>query len=161
MTDLSGRLIHLSFSYPWSDVWHRINIRCSCPLNAVRLSCLIGFLLGLPYLINSTAYSAVTSLCTVCLYIAYGLPLLCKVFSRNAFPAGPFQLGRWSFAVNLVALLWICLIVVLFVLPPESPVTFVNMNYASVGFGLVLLVSSLVFLFSARHWFRGPQMNKS
>ena len=130
-------------------------------MNAVWLSCAIGFLLGLPYLINSTAYTAIISLCTICLYVAYGLPLLCKVLFRNAFPRGPFHLGRWSHVVNVVAILWICVIVVIFVLPPEYPVTLVNMNYASLGFGSVLLISSLVFLFSARHWFRGPQMNKS
>jgi len=119
----------------------------------------MGFLLGLPYLINSTAYSAVTSLCTICLYVAYGVPLFCKLFSPFKFPHGPFHLGRCSSYINVIALIWILLIVVLFVLPPEYPVTAINMNYASVGFGTVLLVSSFVYIFSARHWFKGPRTN--
>ncbi|UJR11093.1 hypothetical protein I4U23_015275 [Adineta vaga] len=146
---------------PWSHIWQKIHPQLSCPLNGVWLSCTIGFLLGLPYLINSTAYSAVTSLCTICLYVAYGLPILCKLFSPIAFPHGPFHLGRFSTYINIIALIWISLIVVLFVLPTEYPVTAINMNYASVGFGTVLIISSLVYIFSARHWFKGPRTNVS
>jgi hypothetical protein len=119
----------------------------------------MGFVLCLPYLINSTAYTAVTSLCTICLYVAYGLPLLCKLFSPIPLPRAPFRLGRCSRYIDVIALVWICLIVVLFILPSEYPVTPTNMNYASAAFGSVLLSSSLVYLFSARHWFEGPQTN--
>ncbi|CAF0929141.1 unnamed protein product [Adineta steineri] len=144
---------------PWSHVWQKIHPRLACPLNGVWLACLIGFLFGLPYLVNSTAYTAITSFCTICIYVAYGLPILCKLLSPIAFSHGPFHLGRCSSYLNVIALLWICLIVVLFVLPPEHPVTATNMNYSSVGFGTILLVSSFVYIFSARHWFKGPRTN--
>ena len=121
----------------------------------------MGFLLGLPYLINSTAYTAVTSLCTICLYVAYGLPLLCKLLSPIPFAHGPFHLGRWSRCINVIGVGWVIIIVVLFVLPPQYPVTPGNMNYASVGFGTVLLSSSLAYILSARHWFKGPRTNLS
>jgi amino acid transporter len=130
-------------------------------LNGIWLSCSVAFLLGLPYLINSTAYYAVTSLCIICLHVAYGLPLLCKLFSPNPFCHGPFHLGRCSSYINTIALIWISLIVILFVLPPEYPVTPINMNYASAGFGTVLIVTSLVYILSARHWFKGPRANIS
>ncbi len=142
-------------------MWHTIDSRISCPIYGVWLSCFVGFILGLPYLINTTAYSAVTSLCTICLYVAYGLPLLCRVFSPIKFSPGPFHLGRWSIYINIIGLIWIILIVVLFVLPPEYPVTAINMNYASLGFLTVLVVSSLVYIFSARYWFKGPRINVS
>ena len=140
-------------------MWLKIHPRLACPLNAVWLSCAIGFLLGLPYLINSTAYYAIASLCTICLYVAYGLPIFCKLISPISFPRGPFHLGRFSSYIDIIALLWIMVIVVLFVLPPEYPVTVTNMNYASVGLGTLLIVTSLTYIFSARHWFKGPHTN--
>jgi hypothetical protein len=33
---------------------------------------------------------------------------------------GPWNLGRWSIPVNVIALLWIAFITVLFVLPPNT-----------------------------------------
>jgi hypothetical protein len=56
---------------------------------------------------------------------------------------------------------WVIVIIVLFVLPTQYPVTPANMNYASVGFGTVLLGSSLAYVLSARHWFKGPRTNLS
>jgi amino acid transporter len=130
-------------------------------LNGIWLSCSVAFLLGLPYLINSTAYSAVISLCIISLHVAYGLLLLCKLFSPNQFFHGPFHLGRYSKYLNTIALIWISLIVILFVLPSEYPVTPINMNYASIAFGTVFIVTSLGYILSARHWFKGPRTNIS
>ncbi|CAF0739159.1 unnamed protein product [Rotaria sordida] len=122
---------------PGSCWWHIIHPRLSCPLNAVWLSCFIAFLLALPYLGNTTTFVVITSLSTVCLYISYILPIVCKLLYPNAFLRGPFHLGIFSKFINIIALLWVCLIIVLFVLPPIYPITAVTMNYASVGVGIV------------------------
>lgn len=90
---------------------------------------------------------------------AYGLPLLCRLLSSVPFSRGPFHLGRYSIYINIIGLLWVTITIVLFVLPPEFPVTAKNMNYTSLVFGMVLLVISLVYIFSARHWFKGPLTN--
>ena len=148
-----------SFSQPGSRWWHVIHPRLSCPLNAVWLSCFIAFILALPYLGNTTAYVAITSLSTICLYISYALPILCKLLYPGTFFRGPFHLGKFSILIDIVALLWVCLIVVLFVLPPIYPVTAVTMNYASVGVGSVILISGIVYFFSAKYWFQGPITN--
>lgn len=120
------------------------------------LSCLIAVLLALPYLGNTTAYVATTSLSTISLYISYVLPVVCKLLYPHTFYRGPFHLGRLSTAINVVAVLWVCVIMVLFVLPPVYPVTAVTMNYASVGVGGVFVFAGLAYLLSARYWFRGP-----
>ena len=141
---------------PGSRWWHVIHPRLSCPLNAVWLSCTIAFLLALPYLVNTTAYVAITSLSTICLYISYVIPVVCKLLYPNTFVRGPFHLGKYSTLINIVAVLWVCLISALFVLPPIYPVTGTTMNYASVGVASVILATGLGYLCSARHWFKGP-----
>ncbi|UJR32263.1 hypothetical protein I4U23_019728 [Adineta vaga] len=144
---------------PGSRWWHTIHPRVSCPLYAVWLSCFIAFLLALPYLGNTTAYVAITSLSTISLYISYVLPIVCKLLYPNTFLHGPFHLGRFSTLINLVAVVWVCIIIVLFVLPPIYPVTAVTMNYASVGVGSILIFAGLFYFLSAKYWFYGPNTN--
>lgn len=144
---------------PGSRWWHTINPYAKCPLYAVWLACLVAFLLALPYLGNSTAYSAITSLSTICLYISYILPIICKLIYSKRFVRGPFHLGPLSVPINILAVIWVSFIVVLFVLPPIHPVTASTMNYASVGVGAVIIFAGLGYALSARHWFRGPVTN--
>lgn len=107
--------------------------------------------MALPYFGNSTAYSAITSLSIICLYISYILPIICKLIYPKRFVRGPFHLGRFSVPLNILAVLWVLFIVVLFVLPPEYPVIATTMNYASVGVGAVLIFAGLGYALWARH----------
>ncbi|KAJ3281478.1 hypothetical protein HDU79_010733 [Rhizoclosmatium sp. JEL0117] len=145
---------------PFSKVWHSIHPRLQIPLNANWLACVLYCLLALPYLGNPTAYTAITSIATIGLYISYGIPIACKLMNPELFETpGPFCLGKWSKTVNVVSVLWICVITVLFMLPSVMPVQATTMNYACVLVGTVGIGSLLVYVFSARHWFKGPITN--
>lgn len=98
-----------------------------------------AFVLGLPYLFNSTAYAAVTSIATIGLYIAYVVPTLLRLRQGENFRRGPWHLGRWSKPVGLIAVSWVVIITVLFMLPQQSPVTLETFNYAPLTVGVVLL----------------------
>jgi len=52
--------------------------------------------------------------------------------------------------------IWVALISVLFMLPAASPITLNNFNYASVAVLGVILIVTIWWLVSARHWFKGP-----
>ncbi|OZJ04958.1 hypothetical protein BZG36_01751 [Bifiguratus adelaidae] len=144
---------------PGSKWWHVIHKGLQTPLNAVWLACFVAFCLALPYLGNTTAYSAVTSVATTGLYLSYGMPILVKLRNPSKFERGPFHLGRFSTLLGWIAVLWIALITILFVLPTTNPVTPVNMNYASVATGGVIIGAFLGWIFSARKWFKGPVAN--
>lgn len=45
---------------------------------------------------------------------------------------------------------------VLFVFPPEQPVTGTNMNYAIVAFGVVLIIAIVQWLIDGRKNYEGP-----
>lgn len=45
---------------------------------------------------------------------------------------------------------------VLFVFPPEQPVTGTNMNYAVVAFGVVLIIAIVQWLIDGRKNYEGP-----
>lgn len=141
-----------------SDFWHRINKRTGTPTNSIWLAAVGAFLLGLPYLWSPVAYGAVTSIAVIGLYIAYVIPVLLRLRAGSAFRPGPWQLGRWSRPVGVVAVAWVAFISVLFMLPQASPVTWSSLNYAPVAVLVVLGFAGLWWLLSARHWFTGPKV---
>jgi amino acid permease (GABA permease) len=143
---------------PASQVWHRINPRTHTPTNAVWLAAVGAFILGLPYLWNVTAYSAVTSIAVIGLYIAYVLPTFLRLRRGADFRRGPWHLGRWSRPIGIIAVVWVAFITVLFMLPTGNPITASNFNYTVIAVAVVLGFAGIWWLASARHWFKGPKV---
>ncbi|KAG1177911.1 hypothetical protein G6F70_001038 [Rhizopus microsporus] len=144
---------------PGHKYWHKIDVKRQTPLNAVWLSVIVASLLGLPSLGNSTAFSAITSVATIGLYISYAVPIFAKLLNRGHFVRGPLHLGRFSDIIGIISIFWISLITILFVLPPKYPVDAVNMNYACLAVGMILLGAGGRFAIDARKWFTGPKIN--
>lgn len=83
------------------------------PLCAIGFSITCAFILGLPLLNSQVAYSAVVSIGTIGNYIAYAIPIACRLtISRHSFEPGPFNLGRFSKPVGWIAVLWVAFITV-------------------------------------------------
>ncbi|SCL21543.1 amino acid/polyamine/organocation transporter, APC superfamily [Micromonospora rhizosphaerae] len=143
---------------PGSDIWKRVNPRTGTPTNSIWLCVVCSSLLVLPSLWNTTAYLAATSIAVIGLYIAYVAPVFLRR-RRTDFQVGPWNLGRWSAPVGWIAVVWVALICVLFVLPTSSPITASTFNYTIVAVGVVLGGAWLWWLLSARHWFTGPRHN--
>ncbi|MFF5860539.1 amino acid permease [Streptomyces sp. NPDC012751] len=138
---------------PLSRLWHTVSPRTRTPVAAVWLAALGALALGLPYLINTTAYAAVTSIAVIGLYIAYVIPTFLRVRRGAAFERGPWHLGRWSGAIGVLSVGWVTVITILFMLPQVSPVTWKTFNYAPVAVLVVLGSATTWWLVSARHWF--------
>ena len=146
---------------PGSAFWHKINPRTRTPTNSIWLATVGAFILGLPYLVNYTAYAAVTSIAVIGLYIAYGIPILLRLRAGDSFVRGPWHLGRWSRPVGTIAVIWIAFIAILFVLPQAAPITPLNFNYAIIAVGVVLIGTSVAWAVSAKNWFKGPKVQGS
>jgi amino acid permease (GABA permease) len=143
---------------PASSFWHRINARTRTPTNAIWLAAGGAFVLGLPYLVNSTAYAAVTSIAVIGLYIAYVLPTFLRLRAGERFQRGPWHLGRWSRPIGIVAVTWVGIITVLFMLPTVSPITGSSFNYTPVAVLVVLGFAGIWWMVSAKNWFTGPKV---
>jgi len=146
---------------PASSFWHKVNKRTRTPTNAIWLAAAGAFILGLPYLWNYTAYAAVTSIAVIGLYIAYVLPTFLRLRQGEAFEPGPWHLGRWSRIVGTIAVGWVVVITILFMLPQLSPVTVKTFNYAPIAVLVVLGFAGIWWLVSARKWFTGPKVQGS
>jgi amino acid permease (GABA permease) len=147
---------------PGSQLWHKINPRTRTPTNSIIFATVGAWILGLPYLWSPVAYAAVTSIAVIGLYIAYGMPVLLRLLAGEKFQRGPWHLGRWSYVVGWIAVIWIVFIAILFVLPQVSPgTTLATFNYAIVAVAVVLLYSGGYWFLSAKNWFKGPKVQGS
>ncbi len=144
---------------PGHNLWHHLD-RGRTPRNAIILAVVCAFILAIPTVFNYTAYFAVTSIATIGLYIAYGIPILLRLFSKN-FVAGPWHLGAWSKPIGAIAVIWIVLISILFMLPSAYPINPGNFNYAPVAVLGTLLIVGIWWLVSAHNWFKGPVIQGS
>ncbi|KAE9450966.1 hypothetical protein C3L33_17122, partial [Rhododendron williamsianum] len=144
---------------PLSSLWHKVN-KHEVPINAVWLSAFIAFCMALTSLGSLVAFQAMVSIATIGLYIAYALPIFFRItLARKSFTPGPFNLGRYGVLIGWIAVLWVATISVLFSLPVSYPITDQTLNYTPVAVGGLLLLTVSSWIFSARHWFKGPITN--
>ncbi|HET7420464.1 MAG TPA: amino acid permease [Candidatus Dormibacteraeota bacterium] len=144
---------------PGSEFWHRINPRTRTPTNSIIFATVGAWILGLPYLWSPVAYAAVTSIAVIGLYIAYGIPILLRLLAGEKFQRGPWHLGRYSYVVGWIAVVWIAFIAILFILPQLAPgTTLTTFNYSIVAVAVVVLYSGGYWFLSAKNWFKGPKV---
>src|SRR5579862_4104835 len=143
---------------PGHQLWSKINKRTRTPTNSIWLAAVGAFVLWLPYLYNPAAYFAVISIAVIGLYVAYGIPIFLRLRAGSSFEAGPWHLGRWSRLIGTIAVTWIVIISILFILPTAFPITGTNFNYTIVAFAVVLGATSIWWVVSAKNWFKGPKI---
>jgi amino acid transporter len=157
---------------PGWRLWSKLNHN-KTPTFAVLFVAFWALVITLPalkaYTVNGVAgvpvaFLAVTSISVIGLYIAYTIPIYLRWRQGDAFRPGPWTLGskyRW---VNMIAIVWVGLCVIIFCLPfSPAAVYFGNgftwkaVNYAPlVTFGVIAAVTIWWFA-SAKRTFTGPR----
>ncbi|MGO4602057.1 amino acid permease [Terrabacter sp. 2YAF2] len=136
---------------PGSRWWSQVNPRTGTPTNSIWLCVVCSIVLTAPALFSTTAYLAVTSIAVIGLYIAYVVPVFLRR-TNPEFRPGTWNLGRWSAPIGWVAVTWVGFIVILFMLPPASPITVNTFNYAPIAVLAVLVFSTVT-------WFAGGRVH--
>lgn len=148
---------------PGYKIWSSVNKYTGTPINAVWAMVTLAFILALPLLNSTVAFSAVISISTVGLYISYGIPILMRLINHKDFEPGPFNLGMFGPLIGTIACLWVAFLTVIFVLPNVYPVTYETLNYAPVAVGIVLFGALGAWVlpcgWGAKDWFRGEKHN--
>lgn len=136
--------------------FNKVDARFKSPIRTVWLAAFLSFLLAIPSLGSTVAFSAATSIATIGLYISYGIPILIGLIYHRNFQKGPFNLQVASRPVALIAVLWICFISIIFCLPTANPVSDQTLNYTPVAVGIVAAYAFGSWFLWARTWFKGP-----
>ncbi|ORZ03010.1 amino acid/polyamine transporter I [Syncephalastrum racemosum] len=142
---------------PFSKHLHHLNKRTNNPVNAVWFNVLVSGIVGILYMINSTAYEAIVSVNTIGSQLSYLVPIVLRItVSRKTFKPGPWNLGRYSTIAGVISSCWLIFTCALFICPTEAPITPDTMNYAIVPFAFIMICSVGYYAIWGRKWFTGP-----
>ncbi|MGD9527157.1 amino acid permease [Pseudonocardia sp.] len=148
---------------PGSRLWRKVS-RQRVPVNAVIAICVLSWALMLPTLANGViGYLVGTSIAVIGLYIAFALPIVLRIRAGERFERGAWSLGRHYKWISPVAVIWIGLVCVLFLMPVSpngipgaAEFDWNVVNYAPLTVGGALILFGGWYLISARKWFVGP-----
>ncbi|KAI7224277.1 hypothetical protein D0864_12556 [Hortaea werneckii] len=146
---------------PFSRFFARVHPKLDVPLESIALTNLVVLIMGCIFLGSSSAFNAITSASVVALGLSYGIPVAINCLRlRKMLPeTRPFKLPNWfAWFANLLGIAYTILTTVLFVFPPELPVTGTNMNYCIVAFGVVLIISVIQWFVDGRRNYTGPRV---
>ena len=136
---------------PASSLWKRVSATHLTPAPAIWLSVVVAFAAT----ISSGTYAVVTSISVIGLYVSYIVPVFLAWRARGSateFARGPWHLGRFGSAINLVAMLWVIFISVILAIPDD-------MRAGKTVAGLTAALG-VWYLTAERHRFRGPGFSK-
>lgn len=122
---------------PFHEYFSHVNPKLQVPVRAVTFVLILQVLLGLIYLGNATAFNAILSMAIMGLYVSYFLPIFYMMFfgrrTLKRSDYGPFRLPRALGTVaNVVAMIWMAVVIIFSTFPLTMPVTAQSMNYSSV-----------------------------
>ena len=148
---------------PGHRIWRRISAQ-RVPVYAVFAIGFLAWALMLPTLANAVVgYLVGTSIAVIGLYIAFGIPVFLRWRARDNFERGAWHLREHYRWIDPLAIAWIILICILFMLPiapagvPGNEAFDWNVvNYAPLTVGGAFLLFGGWYLLSARRWFKGP-----
>lgn len=143
-------------AFPAKEKFTALN-RYQAPYWGVWTSVAAGCIISCAYIGSAIAFNAILSSAAISVMLSYLQPIIIRVFWPDSLPEpGPFNLGRWSWPINLASFLFSTFICVLFVLPTAYPVNVLNMNYAVVAIGGVLVIVAVNWVTWGRFSFTGP-----
>jgi amino acid transporter len=153
---------------PGHQLWHKINKRTRTPTNSIIFAAVGAWLVVAPafWLGSVTAYYAATAIAVIGLYIAYVIPTYLRLRAGRSFRPGPWNLGKWSYVVGWIAVVWVLFICVILMMPQLSPgglglKKIDAFNYAVVAVAAVIGFAGIYWMVSARKWFKGPVVQGS
>ena len=136
---------------PASSVWKRVSATHLTPAPAIWLSVAVAFVAT----ISSGTYAVVTSISVIGLYLSYIIPVFLDWRARGSATAvarGPWHLGRFGPAINIVAMLWVAFITVILAIPDDLR--------AGKTVAALAAVLGVWYLAAERRRFRGPAFSR-
>jgi amino acid transporter len=135
------------YKIPGSKIWVRVSKRYETPVAAIIFSGLFTILLS----ISASAEAYIVNVCVVGIYLAYLSVPLGNLIARTRGwdpTTSPWNLGKWSLPVNIIATLW-GVFVVVNLCWPRSPKSPWYMNYSVPLLALVVILIGGVYYVTA------------
>jgi amino acid transporter len=148
---------------PGHQYWRRVS-KDRVPVYSVWAIAFLAWALMIPTLWNAfIGYLVGTSIAVIGLYIAFGIPIYLRLRAGSRFERGAWHLGERYKLFDIVALSWIVLICILFLMPVtptgipwNDGFNWEVVNYAPLTVGGAFVLFGGWYLLSAKKWFTGP-----
>jgi amino acid transporter len=148
---------------PGHRLWRQVG-RNRVPQLAVIAIVVLSALLMVPAIWNYLiGYLVGTGIAVIGLYVAFILPVILRFRLGDRFEVGAWSLGRHYKWIDLVAIVWVALVTIVFLLPPykvsipgQEGFSWEFVNYAPILVGGALLLFGGWYVLSAHKWFKGP-----
>ncbi|KAI9208848.1 amino acid/polyamine transporter I [Polychytrium aggregatum] len=157
---------------PGSKFLYVLDAASETPVRALWITLFLDFIIIIPSLYSSALYAAINSVGTIGTYLCYAIPIFLRIVRDKEFPRGPFNLGRFGLPVAVVAFIWLLIACVALSLPTVNVVSsnfsdyssFIaaylsSFNWAPVMVVGIFLIALIIWVVSARHWFKGPKLD--
>lgn len=131
---------------PFSNVLKKVQSEHQTPVAAIWFTVCAAFIAA----IYSGAYAVITTISVMCLYFAYITPVFLSFRNRKTKPLvkGPWNLGKFSSAINFVAISWTLFI--------TSVVSLANDFKAGKTMIALLIILFAWYHFREKKRFKGP-----
>jgi amino acid transporter len=150
---------------PGWAIFRRVN-RDRVPFNAVIAIAVFSLIIAIPALFGKNdipfAFFAITGICTVGLYIAYIIPVYLRLRKGREFQPGPWSLGGRYRIINVIAIIFVVVVVYALDLPYDPTglpwndgFDAANVNYTPLAI-LLPLIFGVWYLVSAKNKYQGP-----
>jgi len=152
---------------PGHALWRKLN-KHRTPTWAVLFVVVLSLIITIPALFGNkagfpVAFFAVTSITTIGLYIAYILPIFLRWRMGDKFEPGVWNLGKHYKWINVIAMVWVVICVVIFCLPTgpaavpwDSGFNWDDFNYAPLVTIALALGVWIAWVAGAKNTFKGP-----
>ncbi|KAJ4294247.1 hypothetical protein N0V90_007937 [Kalmusia sp. IMI 367209] len=144
---------------PFSTVLGKVSPRFEIPVNAVYVTVVFVTILSLVQLGSSVAYMQIVSLGTASMITTYIISISCMTLKRlRGEPLLPskFDLGKAGLPINVIALIFLIYIWIFAFFPTSPHPTVDTMNWAVLGYGIVIIFAAVYYFIRGRHTYAGP-----
>lgn len=121
----------------------KVDPRTQTPVNSVLAVSAISIIFAVLCFAPSYVLNAIYGCSGCCFAASYGIPQALLILDRRqSLPKKRyFRLGRLGYGLNIIMVCWYCLLAVVTSFPLTAPVTVDNMNWSSVVFVAVALLT--------------------
>ena len=149
---------------PGHNLWKRVSKTDRIPIYTVWAIVALAFVTPLPaWWYGYVGYAASTAVAVIGLYIAFMLPIILRLRAGEKFERGAWHLGKHYKWIDWIAIVWICFICVVFMLPAffngtpwKTPFLWSAFNYTPIMVGAAFFLFGGWWVLSAKRWFKGP-----
>lgn len=139
----------------------KVSSRTKVPVRCILLTASLQILLGLLYVVSTTAFNATLSMAVIGMYLSYLLPITYMlVYGRRKLHRqsyGFFKLGKTlGVFLNMASIVWIIVVIIFSTFPGSLPVTGESANYSPAVMAGWLLFGAVYYFLYGRHKFDVP-----